>query len=107
MLVVVAQQVIQVPSQLITRIRRTRERMAQVERGEPQARADARHADELAAVATQVHGAASVMQRRAGTVASGASALSDELVHQRERVRDGVLSSQDARRRPCYGLAAM
>lgn len=126
MLVVVAQQVIQMPSQLITRIRRTRERMAQVERGELQARADARHADELgflemsfnrmldeltllidtmqreadelAAVATQVHGAASVMQRRAGNVASGASALSDELVHQRERARDGVLSSQDARR---------
>ncbi len=126
MLVVVAQQVIQMPSQLFTRIRRTRERMAQVERGELQARADARHADELgflemsfnrmldeltllidtmqreadelAAVATQVHGAASVMQRRAGNVASGASALSDELVHQRERARDGVLSSQDARR---------
>ncbi len=126
MLVVVAQQVIQMPSQLITRIRRTRERMAQVERGELQARADARHADELgflemsfnrmldkltllidtmqreadelAAVATQVHGAASVMQRRAGNVASGASALSDELVHQRERARDGVLSSQEARR---------
>lgn len=126
MLVVVAQQVIQMPSQLITRIRRTRERMAQVERGELQARADARHADELgflemsfnrmldeltllidtmqreadelAAVATQVHGAASVMQRRAGNVASGASALSDELVQQRERARDGVLSSQEARR---------
>ncbi|WP_411280002.1 methyl-accepting chemotaxis protein [Gemmatimonas sp.] len=126
MLVVVAQQVIQMPSKLITRIRRTRERMAQVERGELQARADARHADELgflemsfnrmldeltllidtvqreadelAAVATQVHGAASVMQRRAGDVASGASALSDELVHQRERARDGVLASQEARR---------
>ncbi len=126
MLVVVAQQVIQMPSKLITRIRRTRERMAQVERGELQARADARHADELgflemsfnrmldeltllietvqreadelAAVATQVHGAASVMQRRAGDVASGATALSDALVHQRERARDGVLASQEARR---------
>jgi methyl-accepting chemotaxis protein len=57
-----------------------------------------READELAAVATQVHGAASMMQRRAGDVASGASALSDALVHQRERARDGVTASQDARR---------
>jgi methyl-accepting chemotaxis protein len=126
MLVVVAQQVIQMPSKLITRIRRTRERMAEVERGDLQARADARHADELgflemsfnrmldeltllidtvqreadelAAVATQVHGAASVMQRRAGDVASGATALSNELAQQRERAREGVASSQDARR---------
>ncbi len=126
MLVVVAQQVIQMPSKLTTRIRRTRERMAQVERGELSARADARHADELgflemsfnrmldeltllidtvqreadelAAVATQVHGAASVMQRRAGDVAAGASALSDELARQRESARDGVLASQEARR---------
>ena len=126
MLIVVAQQVIQMPVKLITRIRRTRERMAQVERGDLQARADARHADELgflemsfnrmldeltllidtlqreadelAAVATQVHGAASVMQRRAGDVTAGATALSDELVHQRERAREGVLCSQDARR---------
>ena len=126
LLVVVAQQVIQMPSKLITRIRRTRERMAQVEHGDLQARADARHADELgflemsfnrmldeltllidtvqreaddlAAVATQVHGAASVMQRRAGDVASGATALRDALVHQRERARDGVSSSQEARR---------
>ncbi|QJR36859.1 methyl-accepting chemotaxis protein [Gemmatimonas groenlandica] len=126
MLVVVAQQVIQMPSKLITRIRRTRERMAQVERGDLQARADARHADELgflemsfnrmldeltllidtvqreadelAAVATQVHGAASVMQRRAGDVASGATALSEELAHQRERAHEGVVASQEARR---------
>ncbi|WP_396220666.1 methyl-accepting chemotaxis protein, partial [Gemmatimonas sp.] len=126
LLVVVAQQVIQMPSKLITRIRRTRERMAQVERGDLQARADARHADELgfleksfnrmldeltllidtvqreadalAAVATQVHSAASVIQRQAGEVASGATALRDALAHQRERARDGVSSSQDARR---------
>jgi len=126
LLVVVAQQVIQMPSKLITRIRRTRERMAQVERGDLQARADARHADELgfleksfnrmldeltllidtvqreadalAAVATQVHSAASVIQRQAGEVASGATALRDALAHQRERARDGLSSSQDARR---------
>ena len=126
MLVVVAQQVIQMPSKLITRIRRTRERMAEVERGDLQARAEARHADELgflemsfnrmldeltllidtvqreadelAAVAMQVHGAASMMQRRAGEVASGATAFSDELVHQRERARVGVAASQEARR---------
>ena len=126
MLLVVAQQVMQMPSTLITRIRRTRERMAQVERGDLQARADARHADELgflemsfnrmldeltllidtvqreadelAVVATQVHGAASVMQRRAGEVSSGATALSEELAHQRERAHDGVMASQEARR---------
>ena len=126
MLVVVAQQVIQMPSTLITRIRRTRERMAEVERGDLQARAEARHADELgflemsfnrmldeltllidtvqreadelATVAMQVHGAASVMQRRAGEVASGATAFSDELVHQRDRARVGVVASQEARR---------
>ena len=126
LLVVVAQQVIQMPSRLITRIRRTRERMAQVERGDLRARADARHADELgflemsfnrmldeltllidtvqreadalAAVATQVHSAASVIQRQAGEVASGATALRDALAHQRERARDGLSSSQDARR---------
>jgi methyl-accepting chemotaxis protein len=126
LLVVVAQQVIQMPSTLITRIRRTRERMAQVERGDLHARADARQADELgflelsfnrmldeltllintvqreadalAAVATQVHSTATVMQRRAGEVANGATALRDALAHQRERARDGVSSSQDARR---------
>ena len=126
LLVVVAQQVIQMPSKLITRIRRTRERMAQVERGDLHARADARHDDELgflemsfnrmldeltllintvqreadalAGVATQVHSAANVMQRRAGEVASGATALRDALAHQRERARDGVSSSRDARR---------
>ena len=123
MLVVVAQQVIQMPSKLTTRIRRTRERMAQVERGELSARADARHADELgflemsfnrmldeltllidtvqreadelAAVATQVHGAASVMQRRAGDVAAGASALSDELARQEAR-RTAATTQQTA-----------
>jgi methyl-accepting chemotaxis protein len=57
-----------------------------------------READALAAVATQVHSAASVIQRQAGEVASGATALRDALAHQRERARDGVSSSQDARR---------
>ncbi len=122
MLLVVSQQVIQMPSKLITRIRRTRERMAQVERGEFHARAEARHADELgflersfnrmldeltllietvqreadelAAVAIQVHGAASVLQRRAGDVASGAHALSEGLAEQRELAGEGVRSGQ-------------
>ena len=112
LLLVVAQQAIQMPSRLITRLRRTRERMAQVERGDFHARADARHADELgflersfnrmldeltllietvqreadelAAVAVQVHGAASELQRRAGDVATGALALSEGLGTQRE-----------------------
>jgi methyl-accepting chemotaxis protein len=118
LLLVISQQVIQMPSKLITRIRRTRERMAQVERGDMHARADARHADELgflersfnrmldeltllietvqreadelAAVAVQVHSAASALLQRAGDVAVGATALSDELVQQRGRAEDGA-----------------
>ncbi|HYW30655.1 MAG TPA: HAMP domain-containing methyl-accepting chemotaxis protein [Gemmatimonas sp.] len=125
LLLVISQQVIQMPSRLITRIRRTRERMAQVERGDMHARADARHADELgflersfnrmldeltllietvqheadelAAVAIQVHGAASVLQRRAGDVAGGASALSEELMQQRLRAGEGAAAGHRAR----------
>lgn len=136
LLVVVAQQVIHLPSRLTARIRRMRKRMAQVEGGDLRARANGqsadvrsadvqsadelgflemsvdrmlddltllidivqREADDLAAVATQLHGAASVMQQRAGDVTTDATALSDELVHQRERARDGVMASHDARR---------
>ena len=125
LLIVVAQQVIQMPSRLITRIRRTRERMAQVERGDLHARADARHADELgflersynrmlddltmlietmqkdsdelAAVAVQVYGSASELQRRAGDVASGAHALRDEVAQQRARAGSGVQAGYQAR----------
>ncbi len=124
LLLVVSQQVIQMPSRLITRIRRTRERMAQVERGELTARADARHhdelgflersfnrmldeltllietvqreAEELAAVAIQVHGAASVLQRRAGDVASGAEALSEGVQQQRDLASEGLRAGQHA-----------
>ncbi|MBL0171591.1 MAG: HAMP domain-containing protein [Gemmatimonadaceae bacterium] len=124
LLLVVAQQVIQMPSRLIRRIRRTRECMAQVERGELHVRADARHADELgflehsfnrmldeltllietvqreaeelAAVAIQVHGAASVLQRRAGDVASGAQQLSEGLLQQRELAATGLRAGQQA-----------
>lgn len=126
LLLVVAQQVIQMPSRLISRLRRTRERMAQVERGDLSARADARHADELgflersfngmldelqllietvqreaddlAAVATQVYGSASTLQRRAVEVAGGASALRDELAAQQGRATEGVRSGREARR---------
>lgn len=125
LLLVISQQVIQMPSRLITRIRRTRERMAEVERGDMHARADARHADELgflersfnrmldeltllietvqreadelAAVAMQVHGAASVLQRRAGDVVSGATSLSEELAEQRQRADDGAWAGHRAR----------
>jgi methyl-accepting chemotaxis protein len=124
-LLVVSQQVIQMPSRLITRIRRTRERMAQVEHGDMQARADAhdadelgflersfngmldelsllietvqREADELAAVAVQVHGAASVLQHRAGDVAAGATSLSEELMQQRMRAETGAGAGHRAR----------
>jgi methyl-accepting chemotaxis protein len=126
LLLVVSQQVIQMPSRLITRLRRTRERMAQVERGDLSARADARHADELgflersfngmldelqmlidtvqreagelAAVATQVYGATGTLQRRAGEVAGGTLALSDELHAQQARAAHGVRTGHDALR---------
>lgn len=126
LLLVVAQQVIQMPSRLIARVRRTRERMAQVERGDLSARADARHADELgflersfngmldelqllietvqreadelAAVATQVYGSASTLQRRSVEVAGGAHALSDELHAQQARAAVGLRTGHDARR---------
>lgn len=126
LLVVVAQQVIQMPARLISRLRRTRERMAQVERGDLTARADARHddelgflersfngmlddlvrlietvrheSDELAAVAAQVHGAASELQLRAGDVASAAHTLSHELAQQQEHAALGVQTGHDARR---------
>jgi methyl-accepting chemotaxis protein len=125
LLLVVSQQVIQMPSRLITRIRRTRERMAQVERGDLHARADARHddelgflersynrmlddltmvietmqheSDELAAVAVQVYGSASELQRRAGDVALGAQALRDEIAQQRARAGSGVQAGYRAR----------
>lgn len=126
LLLMVAQQVIQMPSRLIARLRRTRERMAQVEHGDLSARADARHADELgflersfngmvdelqllietvqreadelAAVAAQVYGASSTMQRRAVEVAGGAHSLSDALVVQQERAAQGLRTGHDARR---------
>ncbi len=126
LLLVVSQQVIQLPSRLIARIRRTRERMAEVERGDFHARADARHADELgflersfnrmldeltllietvqreaeelAVVASQVHAAAAGMQRNAGEVDAGAQALSEELVRQRMRALHGAQSGEEARK---------
>jgi methyl-accepting chemotaxis protein len=100
--------------------------MAQVERGDLSARADARHADELgflersfngmldelqmlidtvqreadelAAVATQVYGATGTLQRRAGEVAGGTLALSDELHAQQARAAHGVRTGHDALR---------
>jgi methyl-accepting chemotaxis protein len=114
------------PSRLISRLRRTRERMARVEHGDLSARADARHADELgflersfngmvdelqllietvqreadelAAVATQVYSASSTLQRRAVEVAGGAHSLSDELHVQQERAAQGLRTGHDARR---------
>lgn len=126
LLLVVSQQVIQMPSRLITRLRRTRERMAQVERGDLAARADARHADELgflersfngmldelqilietvqresdelAAVAAQVAASAATMQRRAVDVSAGAHSLSEELHVQQGRAAAGLTSGLEARR---------
>jgi len=126
LLLLVSQQVIQMPSRLIARLRRTRERMAQVERGDLSARADARHADELgflersfngmldelqllidtvqreadelAAVATHVYGATGTLQRRAVEVAGGARMLSEELHVQQTRAAHGVHTGHEALR---------
>lgn len=125
LLVLVSQQLIQMPSRLIRRIRRTRERMARVERGDLTARADARHDDELgflersfnrmldelselietvqeeadavAAVATQVVATTSALQRRATEVAANADTLRDVLATQREKASAGVQTGREAR----------
>jgi methyl-accepting chemotaxis protein len=125
LLLVVAQQVIQMPSRLIARLRRTRVRMAQIERGDLSARADARHDDELgfleqsfnrmldelvllihtvqqesvalAAVANQVYSTSHGLQRRAGEVTGSADALRDALAQQREKAAVGLQSGREAR----------
>lgn len=125
LLLVVAQQIIQMPSKLITRLRRTRELMARIERGEHSVRADARHDDELgflersfnrmleelvllietvqteaeslAAVATQVSATATVLHRRAGEVTGNADALRDALALQREKAGAGVHAGRETR----------
>lgn len=125
LLLVVAQQIIPMPSRIIRRIRRTRERMAQVERGDLNVRADARHADELgflehsfnrmldelallietvrreaeelAAIVAEVSTTSEALHRRSQEVAMGSEELSDELRKQRERAASGVRTGQDAR----------
>lgn len=125
LLLLVSQQVIQMPSKLIRRIRRTRERMVAVERGDLQARAHARHddelgflersfnrmldelallittvqqeSDELAAVAVQMHGATRQLELRAVDVARGALDLRDELGDQRQSAERGARTSRQAR----------
>ncbi|MEP6780190.1 MAG: methyl-accepting chemotaxis protein, partial [Gemmatimonadaceae bacterium] len=125
LLVVVALQIVPLPSRLIRRIRRTRTRVNAVERGDLIASAETRHddelgflersfdnmlgelssliatvqseADELAAVAEQLTGASSTLQARAADVASGARSLSEELGEQRRGVESGAVSSRQAR----------
>ncbi len=122
---IVAQQIVPIPTKLIQRLRRTRERMAQVEAGDLSARADARYSDELgflersynamldevtrlitavqresdelAAVAAQVGGASNVLQGRAREAHRGVQALKDELGAQRVSVTDGAHASRKAR----------
>ncbi len=125
LLLVVAHQVVPIPSRVIRRIRRTRERMALVERGDLQSRADARHADELGflendfnrmldelsllletlrreaeeltGIVTEVSATSEALHHRSQEVAMGAEELSDELRAQRERAASGVRTGQDAR----------
>ena len=125
LLLIVAQQIIPLPSRLTRRIRRTRQRINLVELGDIVARAETRHddelgflergfdnmmselsaliatvqteADELAAVAEQLTGASSTLQARAADVASGSRSLSEELAEQRRGVENGAQSSRQAR----------
>lgn len=125
LLLVVSQQIVPLPSRLIRRIRKTRAHMDAAEHGNLEARADARHydelgflersfnnmleelgsliatvqseADELAAVSEQLTGASSSLQSRAGDVASTSRSLSEELAEQRRGVENGAHSSRQAR----------
>lgn len=125
LLLVVAQQIVPLPSRLIRRVRQTRAHMNAAENGDLLARADARHndelgflersfnnmltelgaliatvqseADELAAVAEQLTGASSTLQARAADVASTSRSLSEELAEQRRGVENGAHSSRQAR----------
>jgi methyl-accepting chemotaxis protein len=125
LLLVVSQQIVPGPTRFVRRVRRTRERMSAVERGDLLARADGRHDDELgflerslnamlselsdliatvqaeahelAAVSEQLTGASSTLEARAGDVASGARLLSEELAEQRRGAESGAGSSRQAR----------
>ncbi len=125
LLFIVAQQIVPIPTKLIRRLRRTRERMSQVEAGDLSARAEARYtdelgflersynamldevtrlitavqreSDELAAVAAQVGGASNVLQGRAREAHRGVQALKDELGAQRASVTQGASASRKAR----------
>ncbi len=125
LLLVVAQQVVPLPSRLIRRVRNTRVHMNAAEHGDLLVRADARHddelgflersfnnmltelgaliatvqseADELAAVAEQLTGASSTLNARAADVASTSRSLSEELAEQRRGVENGAHASRQAR----------
>jgi len=125
LLLVVAQQVVPLPSRLIRRVRNARAHMNAAEHGDLLARADARHndelgflersfnnmltelgaliamvqseADELAAVAEQLTGASSTLHARAADVASTSRSLSEELAEQRRGVESGAHASRQAR----------
>lgn len=122
---IVSQQIVPIPTKLIRRLRRTRDRMALVEAGDLTARADAYYSDELgflersynamldevtrliasvqtesdelAAVAAQLGGASTVLQSKARDAHRGVQALQDQLGAQRRYVADGARASQDAR----------
>ncbi len=124
LLLVVSQQLVPIPSRLIRRIRRTRDRMAAVQAGDLRVRADARHRDELgylersynamldevvrliasvqqesdalAAVAAQLGGASRVLQTRSQDAERGVHALQAELTAQRVSAADGARASRDA-----------
>lgn len=125
MLIMVSREVVQIPSRLIARIRRTRVQMAAVEKGDLSARASAYHtdelgflessfnrmldelehlirsvqreADELAAVATHVHGAVRHLENRATGVSQEALGLREELRTQQQNAGHGARTGNQAR----------
>lgn len=124
LLLVVAQQVIQLPSRLIARIQRTRERMARIERGDWHARADGRHDDELGflersfnhmldemsavletvqretealtTVAAQVQHTTQALQRKAHEVAADAQSVRESVQRQETMSAQGVRAGHHA-----------
>jgi len=124
LLMLAAQQAIMIPARLERRMRRAREQMAKVERGDLSARAPARHDDELGflerslnrmldelltmvatvqreaaalvRVASEVEGAVAVMRGRGQEVTAGAHTLNSEVARHRVAVREGMQESQEA-----------
>jgi methyl-accepting chemotaxis protein len=126
LLVLAALQATAIPARLEGRMRRAREKMAAVERGDLSARMSARHDDELGflerslnrmldeltsviqtvqqeaealvQVAGELEETMAALRGRSGDVSAGAHSLRTEVARQRVAVREGMQASQEAAR---------